>query len=231
LAEGTLRKTFHRFGFRIWSRKYSRQKTGPIDSLSKRIPKYRINFERDESIKSDESIMKCEFLVSIEIEICEIFQNAESSIKSTSRGIVIDLRPEYENASDSMRLRRESLSNEIDWHHEKHDEERISTFQGIVIDLRPEYENVYNPIYLNRKSSSNEIDENDSQFKKHNEQRISTSRGIMIDLIRRSPKESRPMFATRTLAARQGKKADNWTTTSSPDANPTIVVDPLPHQH
>jgi hypothetical protein len=35
--------------------------------------------------------MKCEFPASIEIKICEIAENAEPSIKSTSRGIVIDL--------------------------------------------------------------------------------------------------------------------------------------------
>jgi hypothetical protein len=43
---------------------------------------------------NDESTMKCEFPASIEIEICEIFENAEPSIKSTSRGIVIDSRAE-----------------------------------------------------------------------------------------------------------------------------------------
>jgi hypothetical protein len=36
----------------------------------------------------DESTLKCEFPASIEIKICEIFGNAESSIKSTSRGII-----------------------------------------------------------------------------------------------------------------------------------------------
>jgi hypothetical protein len=46
--------------------------------------------------------------------MCEIFEKAEPLIKSTSRGIVIDLRPELENAFDSMRLNRESFSNEID---------------------------------------------------------------------------------------------------------------------
>ena len=60
-------------------------------------PKYRINFERDESRMNEESTMKCEFPDSNEIEISEIFkrlEKAEPSIKSTSRGIVIDLRPE-----------------------------------------------------------------------------------------------------------------------------------------
>jgi hypothetical protein len=65
--------------------------------ISELQPKYRIDFERDESRMNDESTMKCEFAASIEIEICEIFEKAEPSIKSTSRGIVIDLRAENEN--------------------------------------------------------------------------------------------------------------------------------------
>jgi hypothetical protein len=51
---------------------------------------------------------------------------------------VIDLRPEPENAFDSMRLNRESFSNEIDesdLQYEKHEEQRISAFRGIVIDV------------------------------------------------------------------------------------------------
>jgi hypothetical protein len=58
--------------------------------------------------------MKCEFPASIEIKICEITENAEPSIKSTSRGIMIDLRAESWNADDSMHFSRESFSNEID---------------------------------------------------------------------------------------------------------------------
>jgi hypothetical protein len=50
---------------------------------------------------NDESTMKCEFPASIEIEI---FENAEPSIKSTPRGIVIDSRAESENAHDSIRF-------------------------------------------------------------------------------------------------------------------------------
>jgi hypothetical protein len=67
---------------------------GIITSRSQ--PKYRINFE------SDESTMKCEFPASIEIEICEIFENAEPSIKLTSRGIMIDSRAEPQNVCESM---------------------------------------------------------------------------------------------------------------------------------
>jgi hypothetical protein len=62
--------------------------------ISESQPKYRINFERDEPRMNDESTMEFEFPTSIEIEMFEIFENAEPSIKSTSRGIVIDLRAE-----------------------------------------------------------------------------------------------------------------------------------------
>jgi hypothetical protein len=58
--------------------------------------------------------MECEFPDSIEIEICEIFENAEPSIKSTSRGIVIDSRAESSNDSDSICFSRESFSRERD---------------------------------------------------------------------------------------------------------------------
>jgi hypothetical protein len=43
---------------------------------------------------NEESTMKCEFPVPIEIEIFERYEKAEPSIKSTFRGIVIDLRSE-----------------------------------------------------------------------------------------------------------------------------------------
>jgi heat shock protein HspQ len=131
---------------------------------------------------NDESTMKCEFPSSIEIETREIFENAEPSIKLTSRGIVIDLRPEKRNAYDSMRFSREPFSNEIDesdLQFKKHDEQRISTFRGIVIDLRPQESNAYDSMRFSRESFSNEIDESDLQFKKHDEQRISILKGIV----------------------------------------------------
>jgi hypothetical protein len=78
---------------------------------------------------------------------------------------------------------------------------------------------------LSRESFSNEIDESDLQFKKHDEQRTSTFRGKMIDVIGWLRKEARSMFATRRLAAREGKKADDGTIRSSPDSNPTTVAD------
>jgi hypothetical protein len=128
---------------------------------------------------TDESTMKCEFPASIKIKICETFENAEPSIKSTFRGILIDLRAESWNASDSMRFSRELFSNETD--------------------------------------------ESDWQYEKHDEQRDSIFRGIMIDVIDWSRKEPRPMFATRRLAAREGKKANDGTMTSS-DANPMTLA-------
>jgi hypothetical protein len=65
--------------------------------------------------------MKYEFPFIIEIEIFDMFANAEPSINSTSRGIVIDLREGSRNAPDSIRLNCESFSNEID-ESELHDE-------------------------------------------------------------------------------------------------------------
>jgi hypothetical protein len=121
-------------------------------------PKYRINFKRDESK------MKCEFPTSIEIEIFETCENAEPSIKSTFRGIIIDLRSETKNAADSMRHNREPLSNEIDESDlqiEKHDEQRTCKLRRIVIDLRAEEENAQGSIRRSRESLSNEIDESD----------------------------------------------------------------------
>jgi hypothetical protein len=52
---------------------------------------------------------------------------------------VIDFRPELANASDSMRINRESFSNEIDereWQFEKHAEQRISILKGIAMSWR-----------------------------------------------------------------------------------------------
>jgi hypothetical protein len=48
--------------------------------------------------------------------------------------MMIDLREELENASDSMHVNREPVSNEIDesdLQYEKHDEHRTSTFRGM----------------------------------------------------------------------------------------------------
>jgi hypothetical protein len=58
---------------------------------------------------------KCKLSGAIEIDIFETAANAEPSINWTWRGIVIDSREEqYANASDSMRVNSESVSNEID---------------------------------------------------------------------------------------------------------------------
>jgi hypothetical protein len=127
-----------------------------------------------------------------------------------------------------MSFSQESFSNEIDEsdpQYEKHDEQRISIFRGIVIDLIPEPWNAHDSMHFSRESFSNEIDESDCQSEKHDKQRNSIFRGMMIDVISRQSKERRPMFATRRLAAREGKKADDETMTSSPDANPTTVAD------
>jgi hypothetical protein len=48
----------------------------------------------------------------------------------------------------------------------------------------------------------------------------------MIDVIGWLSKEPQPMLATRRLAAREGKKADDETMTSFPDTNPATVADP-----
>jgi hypothetical protein len=69
-----------------------------------------MNFEPDKSRKNDESTRKRELPASIE---SEIFANTERSIESTSRGIVMDLKADQWNASDSMRFSRESRLNEI----------------------------------------------------------------------------------------------------------------------
>jgi hypothetical protein len=53
--------------------------------------------------------MKCRFPPSIEIDVSETFENSEPSIRSTSRGVVIILRAEEENASDLMPVSREGL--------------------------------------------------------------------------------------------------------------------------
>jgi hypothetical protein len=88
-----------------------------------------------------ESTMKCEFPDSIEIEICEVFENTEPPIKSTSRGIMINSRAELRNAFDSIHFSRESFLNKInedDQQPKKHEEQRTSRFRGIVVDSRAE---------------------------------------------------------------------------------------------
>jgi hypothetical protein len=77
---------------------------------------------------NEDSTRNCKCPASIEIEIFEIPENAEPSIKSTSRGIMIDLRVEYSNTDDLIRRSRESFSTEInesDLHFQKHKKQRI----------------------------------------------------------------------------------------------------------
>jgi hypothetical protein len=74
------------------------------------------------------------------------------------------LRAENENALDSMRFSRTSLSNEIDERnaqYEKHDEQRTSTPRGTMIDLTVELWNAFDSICFSRESFSNETDESD----------------------------------------------------------------------
>jgi hypothetical protein len=71
---------------------------------------------------------KCKLSEAIETETFEIWKNAEPSINRTFRGIVLDLREEPANASDSMRASSESVSNESDENElqdDKHAEQRI----------------------------------------------------------------------------------------------------------
>jgi hypothetical protein len=97
---------------------------------SRRVPTKAVDSIRDSEFDSNE----------IDESDLQFKKHDEQRI-STSRGIVIDLRPQELNTFDSMRFSRESFSNEIDesdLQNEKHDEQRISTSRGIVIDLRPQ---------------------------------------------------------------------------------------------
>jgi hypothetical protein len=58
------------------------------------LPKYRINFDFDESKIKYDLTTKCKLSEAIEIEIFEIFENARPSMNWTWRGIVIELREE-----------------------------------------------------------------------------------------------------------------------------------------
>jgi hypothetical protein len=99
-----------------------------------------------------------------------------------------------------------------------------------VIDLKAEPKDALDSMHLSRESFLNEIDESELQYEKHEEERISAFRGIVIDVIRWLSKERAPMRVTRRLAAREGKKADDGTMTSFPDASPTTVADPAAAQ-
>jgi hypothetical protein len=108
---------------------------------------------------------------------------------STLLGIDIDLSDEYENASDSIRVKCEFDSNvidESDLQFEKHFHPRISTFRGIMIDLsdddeNADDENTDDSIRFNCEFDSNLTDESDSQSEKQFDSRISTLLGIKID--------------------------------------------------
>jgi hypothetical protein len=85
------------------------------------------------------------------------------------RGIRIDSGDDDKNADDSIRVNRDSDSNEIeksDRQCEKHCEQRISTVRGIMIDSSDEDENADDSIRVNRDSDSTESDESDLQDEK-----------------------------------------------------------------
>jgi hypothetical protein len=91
---------------------------------SRRVPAKAVDSIRDSELDSNE----------IDESDVQNSKHDEQRI-STSRGIVIDLRPEERNAFDSMRFSRESFSNEIDEsdvQNSKHDEQTISILKGIV---------------------------------------------------------------------------------------------------
>jgi hypothetical protein len=98
-------------------------------------------------------------------------------------------------------------------------------FRGIVIDLRAEEENASDSIRRSRESFSNEIDESDSQFEKHDEQIISAFRGTVINVICWRCKQPGPMRATRRIAGREGKMANDGTIITHLHDNPTTVTD------
>jgi hypothetical protein len=73
---------------------------------------------------------------------------------------MIDRSDDDENADDSIRVNRDSDSNEIDesdLQSKKHDEQRFSTVRGIMIDSSDESEKAIDSIRINLPSLSNVI--------------------------------------------------------------------------
>jgi hypothetical protein len=84
---------------------------------------------------------------------------------STFLGIKIDWSDDQENASDSIRAKRESDSNvidESDLQNEKQDDPRISTLLGIEIDWSDDHENASDSIRVKSEFDPNTIDSSDS---------------------------------------------------------------------
>jgi hypothetical protein len=82
----------------------------------------------------------------------------QNHLNSTLRGIIIDRSDEYENTSDSIRVKYEFDSNvidESDLQCEKHFDPRLSTLLGIKIDSSDEDENAADSICVNRDLDSN----------------------------------------------------------------------------
>jgi hypothetical protein len=134
---------------------------------------------------------------STEIEVIEQPTNADESIKSTDRGIIIDLTEQYAKHDSSIRVNLESLSNVMlsileylklpscppnpPFECSKHDLLRTSTDRGIIIDLTEQYVKHDSSIRVNLESLS-KVMLLVSQCSKHDLQRTSTDRGIIIDL-------------------------------------------------
>jgi hypothetical protein len=80
---------------------------------------------------------------------------------------------EYENAPDSIRVKREFASNvtdESEIHLEKQFDPRISTPFGIKIDRSDDSKNAHDSIRASLDGGSNEMDERFEQPEKHDEQ-------------------------------------------------------------
>jgi hypothetical protein len=74
-------------------------------------------------------------------ETLQFALNASESTKEIFGGMVIDVKSGASQACHSIRVNRDSDSNEMDERdsqNEKHDEPRISTFHGIMIDSSDE---------------------------------------------------------------------------------------------
>jgi hypothetical protein len=84
------------------------------------------------------------------------------------------------NVLDSIRVRRECASNEIDG---KYEESKISTLSGMTMDLRDEYRHPSDSSCLNGEFYSNTIDESHLRDEKYDEARILRSPAISYILM------------------------------------------------
>jgi hypothetical protein len=81
----------------------------------------------------------------------------------TLDGIIIDRIVELAKACDSIRVKHEWDSNEIDESKQlrKHEEQKISIVHGIVIDSSDALENTCDSIRVSREFDSNKTDESE----------------------------------------------------------------------